>query len=143
MIRFWAFVWRVFRDREELNEELGEKGYATKTRGIRKVAPARPALVTTRRIGRSPERPFRFTTRQADLCFFKGRWKPYAAYPAGACHRACRSLDSVAGYDAFSLWSAATAYALGDLLERLSPLILAVESCFQKFSRSRLTEPNL
>jgi hypothetical protein len=41
--RFWAFVWRVFRDREELNEELGEKGYATKTRGIRKVAPARPA----------------------------------------------------------------------------------------------------
>src|SRR3981081_1920632 len=36
--RFWAFVWRVFRDREELNEELGEKGDATKTRGIRKVA---------------------------------------------------------------------------------------------------------
>ena len=41
--RFWAFVWRVFKDRDELNEELGEKGYATKTRGIRKVAPARPA----------------------------------------------------------------------------------------------------
>ena len=25
--RFWAFVWRVFRDREELNEELGEQQY--------------------------------------------------------------------------------------------------------------------
>jgi hypothetical protein len=33
----------VFKDREQLNEELGEKEYATKTRGVRKVAPARPA----------------------------------------------------------------------------------------------------
>ena len=41
--RFWAFVWRVFKDRAELNKELGENEYATKTRGIRKVAPARPA----------------------------------------------------------------------------------------------------
>jgi hypothetical protein len=41
--RFWAFVWRVFKDREKLNEELGGNEYATKTRGVRKVAPARPA----------------------------------------------------------------------------------------------------
>jgi hypothetical protein len=41
--RFWAFVWRVFTNRKALNDELGEQEYATKTRGIRKVAAARPA----------------------------------------------------------------------------------------------------
>ena len=41
--RFWAFVWRVFRDREALNRELGEKVYETKTRGERHVAPVRSA----------------------------------------------------------------------------------------------------
>jgi hypothetical protein len=41
--RFWAFVWRVFRDPAKLNEELGEQEYATKTRGMRKVASVRPA----------------------------------------------------------------------------------------------------
>lgn len=41
--RSWAFVWRVFKDRKELNEELGERQYATRTRGVRKLAPARPA----------------------------------------------------------------------------------------------------
>lgn len=39
--RFWAFVWRVFSDRHELNEELGEKHYHSRTHGIRKIAPAR------------------------------------------------------------------------------------------------------
>jgi hypothetical protein len=41
--RFWAFVWRIFKDREALNQELGEKTYATKTRGERHVPPVRPA----------------------------------------------------------------------------------------------------
>src|SRR5258705_2588212 len=41
--RFWAFVWRVFRDRDALNGALGEREYVTKTRGVRKVPPARPA----------------------------------------------------------------------------------------------------
>jgi hypothetical protein len=41
--RFWAFVWRVFKHRAELGEELGEETYETRTRGIRKVPPARPA----------------------------------------------------------------------------------------------------
>lgn len=40
--RFWAFVWRLFKDRKELNEELGDNEYGTETRGIRKVASARP-----------------------------------------------------------------------------------------------------
>jgi hypothetical protein len=33
----------VFSDRHELNEELGEKHYHTRTHGIRKIAPARAA----------------------------------------------------------------------------------------------------
>jgi hypothetical protein len=41
--RFWAFVWRVFRDPAALSEELGEQTYETKTRGLRHVPPARPA----------------------------------------------------------------------------------------------------
>jgi hypothetical protein len=41
--RFWAFVWQVFKDRASLKEELGEKTYDTKTRGIRKLPPTRPA----------------------------------------------------------------------------------------------------
>jgi len=41
--RFWAFVWRVFRDRASLNAELGEKEYETKTRGVRRVPAVRPA----------------------------------------------------------------------------------------------------
>jgi hypothetical protein len=41
--RFWAFVWRVFKDRAALNEELGYGEYQTKTRGIRKVPAVRPA----------------------------------------------------------------------------------------------------
>ncbi len=41
--RFWGFVWRVFRDREELNRELGAQRYETKTRGVRQVQPVRPA----------------------------------------------------------------------------------------------------
>ncbi len=41
--RFWAFIWKVFHDRRALNEELGIKEYATKTRGERIVPPARPA----------------------------------------------------------------------------------------------------
>jgi hypothetical protein len=41
--RFWAFVWRVFKDREALNEELGYKEYETKTRHVRKISLARPA----------------------------------------------------------------------------------------------------
>jgi hypothetical protein len=41
--RFWAFVWRVFRDRDALNAELGEEEYETKTRGVRKVPAVRPA----------------------------------------------------------------------------------------------------
>jgi hypothetical protein len=41
--RFWAFVHRVFGDREALNEELGERRYETKTRGERKVGAMRPA----------------------------------------------------------------------------------------------------
>jgi hypothetical protein len=41
--RFWTFVWRVFKDREALNGELGEKEYTTRTRGLRRVAAVRPA----------------------------------------------------------------------------------------------------
>jgi hypothetical protein len=41
--RFWAFVWRVFKDRVALSEELGYEEYETKTRGVRKIPPARPA----------------------------------------------------------------------------------------------------
>lgn len=41
--RFWAFVWRVFNDREALNAELGEQEYTTETRGLRHVAIVRPA----------------------------------------------------------------------------------------------------
>jgi hypothetical protein len=40
--RFWAFVWRVFKDRDALNAELGEKRYVTKTRGVHHVPPVRP-----------------------------------------------------------------------------------------------------
>lgn len=40
--RFWAFVWRVFQDRDALNAALGEEEYATKTRGVRKVPAVRP-----------------------------------------------------------------------------------------------------
>jgi hypothetical protein len=40
--RFWAFVYRVFTRRSELNAELGAKEYPTRTRGIRRVAPVRP-----------------------------------------------------------------------------------------------------
>jgi hypothetical protein len=38
---FWAFVWRVFKDRAALNEELGYEEYETKTRGVRRISPAR------------------------------------------------------------------------------------------------------
>jgi hypothetical protein len=38
---FRKYVWRVFKDREALNEELKE--YETKTRDVRKISPARPA----------------------------------------------------------------------------------------------------
>jgi hypothetical protein len=41
--RFWAFVWRAFSDKAALNAELGAKEYRTKTRGLRKIAPVRPA----------------------------------------------------------------------------------------------------
>lgn len=41
--RFWAFVWRVFKDRAVLNEELRARQYETKTRGTRHVPPVRPA----------------------------------------------------------------------------------------------------
>jgi hypothetical protein len=41
--RLWAFVWRVFTDRKELEAELGAEEYTTKTRGVRRVAAARPA----------------------------------------------------------------------------------------------------
>jgi hypothetical protein len=41
--RFWAFVYRVFKDMKELNEELGEQEYETKTHGVRNVAAVRPA----------------------------------------------------------------------------------------------------
>jgi hypothetical protein len=41
--RFWAFVWRVFRDRAELNRELGPQEYVTETRGARHVPTVRPA----------------------------------------------------------------------------------------------------
>jgi hypothetical protein len=41
--RFWTFVWRMFNDREALNAELGEQEYTTRTRGVRRVAAARPA----------------------------------------------------------------------------------------------------
>jgi hypothetical protein len=41
--RFWAFVYRVFKDKKELNEELGEQKYETKTHGVRNVAAVRPA----------------------------------------------------------------------------------------------------
>ncbi len=41
--RFWAFVWRVLKDRAALSEELGYEAYQTKTSGVREVPPARPA----------------------------------------------------------------------------------------------------
>jgi len=41
--QFWAFVWRVFKDRAALNQELGYEEYETKTRGVRKIPAARPA----------------------------------------------------------------------------------------------------
>jgi hypothetical protein len=41
--RFWGFVWRVFKDRATLNEELGAREYETKTRGVRAIPPVRPA----------------------------------------------------------------------------------------------------
>ena len=41
--RFWAFVWRVYKDRAALNDELGYEEYETKTRGVRKIPAARPA----------------------------------------------------------------------------------------------------
>jgi hypothetical protein len=41
--RFWAFVWRVFKDRATLHEELDSREYQTKTRGVRRVPPVRPA----------------------------------------------------------------------------------------------------
>jgi hypothetical protein len=41
--RFWAFVYRVFHDRNSLSKELGAQEYVTKTRGMRRVGPARPA----------------------------------------------------------------------------------------------------
>ena len=41
--RFWGFVWRVFKDRKALNDELGAREYTTKTRGVRHVPPVRPA----------------------------------------------------------------------------------------------------
>jgi hypothetical protein len=41
--RFWAFVYRVFHDRASVSKELGAAEYTTKTRGVRKVPPARPA----------------------------------------------------------------------------------------------------
>jgi hypothetical protein len=41
--RFWGFVWRVFRDRAALRDELGAREYSTKTRGVRHLAAARPA----------------------------------------------------------------------------------------------------
>jgi hypothetical protein len=41
--RFWAFVYRVFRDGESLNEELGDEVYTARTHGVRQVAPMRSA----------------------------------------------------------------------------------------------------
>ena len=41
--RFWGFVWRVFKDRKALNDELGAREYTTKTRGVRHVPSVRPA----------------------------------------------------------------------------------------------------
>jgi hypothetical protein len=41
--RFWTFVWRVLKDRDTLNTELGEQEYPTKTRGVRKEPAVRPA----------------------------------------------------------------------------------------------------
>jgi hypothetical protein len=41
--RFWCFVWRVFKDRKALNDELGAREYTTKTRRVRHVPPVRPA----------------------------------------------------------------------------------------------------
>lgn len=40
--RFWAFVYKVFRSRAALGEELGEVRYRTKTRGLRDEPEARP-----------------------------------------------------------------------------------------------------
>jgi hypothetical protein len=40
--RFWAFVWRVLKDRKALQAELGEREYRTMTRGVRHAAAARP-----------------------------------------------------------------------------------------------------
>src|SRR4051794_17146148 len=41
--RFWACVWRVFKDRAALSEKLGYGEYATKTKDVRRIAAARPA----------------------------------------------------------------------------------------------------
>jgi hypothetical protein len=41
--RFWAFIWRVFNDRNALNAELAEEEYRTKTRGVRTLPAVRPA----------------------------------------------------------------------------------------------------
>lgn len=50
--RFWAFVWRVFTDRDALVQELGPQEYQTKTRSLRHVPPARPAAEGSYAIGR-------------------------------------------------------------------------------------------
>ncbi len=41
--RFWGFVDMVSKDPKSIRDELGGKEYSTKTRGIRHLAPARPA----------------------------------------------------------------------------------------------------
>src|ERR1700730_17417457 len=41
--RFWAFVWRVFKDRAALNEELGTRNIKQRPEGVRKIPAARPA----------------------------------------------------------------------------------------------------
>jgi hypothetical protein len=41
--RFWAFVWQVCKNRDELTQVLGEQEYVTKTRGVRREPAVRPA----------------------------------------------------------------------------------------------------
>lgn len=41
--RIWGFIEIVTRDKNRLIEDLGEAKYETKTRGIRRIEPARPA----------------------------------------------------------------------------------------------------
>jgi hypothetical protein len=41
--RFWAFVYKVFKSRADLREELGQSRYRTRTRGARDEPAARPA----------------------------------------------------------------------------------------------------